>query len=210
VIEELFLPTNLNTDSILEELLSVGATSIRLLEENFRVALLEEAEDYDYQPEDEIVGSGDSMVRQQVSSFDVFPDHRGYVLLKESFQDLLEQRMAQLEAYPLETSLSFNSMVLQRYEEGSLGITPHRDGLSYVNLVCVFIIGGRGRFYVCSDRSGRDAKEIDASPGNVIFMRAPGLFEAEDNRPFHYVSQIEEPRYTFGLRQKKEPQDNPY
>jgi hypothetical protein len=210
VIEELFLPTNLNTDSILEELLSVGATSIRLLEENFRVALLEEAEDYDYQPEDEIVGSGDSMVRQQVSSFDVFPDHSGYVLLKESFQDLLEQRMAQLEAYPLETSLSFNSMVLQRYEEGSLGITPHRDGLSYVNLVCVFIIGGRGRFYVCSDRSGRDAKEIDASPGNVIFMRAPGLFEAEDNRPIHYVSQIEEPRYTFGLRQKKEPQDNPY
>jgi len=210
VIEELFLPTNLNTDSVLEELLSVGATSIRLLEENFRVALLEEAEDYDYQPQDEIVGSGDSMVRQQVSSFDVFPDHSGYVLLKESFQDLLEQRMAQLEAYPLETSLSFNSMVLQRYEEGSLGITPHRDGLSYVNLVCVFIIGGRGRFYVCSDRSGRDAKEIDASPGNVIFMRAPGLFEAEDNRPFHYVSQIEEPRYTFGLRQKKELQDNPY
>ena len=210
MIEELFLPTNLNTDSILEELLSVGATSIWLLEENFRVALLEEAEDYDYQPEDEIVGSGDSVVRQQVSSFDVFPDHSGYVLLKESFQDLLEQRMAQLEAYPLETSLDFNSMVLQRYEEGSLGITPHRDGLSYVNLVCVFIIGGRGRFYVCSDRSGRDAKEIDASPGNVIFMRAPGLFEAEDNRPFHYVSQIEEPRYTFGLRQKKEPQDNPY
>lgn len=210
MIEELFLPTNLNTDSILEELLSVGATSVRLLEENFRVALLEEAEDYDYQPEDEIVGSGDSVVRQQVSSFDVFPDHSGYVLLKESFQDLLEQRMAQLEAYPLETSLGFNSMVLQRYEEGSLGITPHRDGLSYVNLVCVFIIGGRGRFYVCSDRSGRDAKEVDASPGNVIFMRAPGLFEAEDNRPFHYVSQIEETRYTFGLRQKKEPQDNPY
>jgi len=210
VIEELFLPTNLNTDSILEELLSVGATSVRLLEENFRVALREEAEDYDYQPEDEIVGSGDSVVRQQVSSFDVFPDHSGYVLLKESFQDLLEQSMTQLEAYPLETALGFNSMVLQRYEEGSLGITPHRDGLSYVNLVCVFIIGGRGRFYVCSDRSGRDAKEVDASPGNVIFMRAPGLFEAEDNRPFHYVSQIEETRYTFGLRQKKEPQDNPY
>ena len=204
MIEELFLPTNLNTDSILEELLFVGATSVRLLEENFRVALLEEAEDYDYQPEDEIMGSGDRVVRQQVSSFDVFPDHSGYVLLKESFQDLLEQRMAQLEAYPLETALGFNSMVLQRYEEGSLGITPHRDGLSYVNLVCVFIIGGRGRFYVCSDRSGRDAKEVDASPGNVILMRAPGLFGAEDNRPFHYVTQIEETRYTFGLRQKKE------
>src|SRR5215207_3923727 len=178
---DFFLPRNLDIASILKELSSLGATSTKILDEDSRVALLKEAQDYTYEPEDEIVGSGDRVVRQQVSSFEVFPEHSGYVLLKDSFQDLLEQRMAQLEAYPLETSLGFNSMVLQRYEEGSLGITPHRDGLSYVNLVCVFIIGGRGRFYVCSDRSGRDAKEIDASPGNVIFMRAPGLFEAEDN-----------------------------
>ncbi len=207
MIEELFVPTNLSTDRILEELSSVGATSVRLLEEDFRVALLEEAEGYTYQPEDEIVGSGDRVVRQQVSSFDDFPENSAYVLLKHSFQNLLEQRLAQVGTYPFETALGFNSMVLQRYEEGSLGITPHKDGLSYINLVCVFIIGGRGRFYVCSDRCGRDAKEVDASPGNVILMRAPGLFGAGDNRPFHYVSEIEETRYTFGLRQKKELQD---
>lgn len=200
--EELFVPTNCSTDRILEHLSSVGAASVRLLEEDFRLALLKEAEDYDYQPEDEIVGSGDRVVRQQVSSFNGFPKDSDYVLLKDSFQDLLEQRLAELEAYPFETALGFNSMVLQRYEEGSLGITPHKDGLSYINLVCVFVIGGRGRFYVCSDRSGRDAKEVDASPGNVILMRAPGLFGAEDNRPFHYVTEIEETRYTFGLRQK--------
>ena len=200
--EELFIPTNFSTDRILEELSSVGATSVRLLEEDFRLALLEEAQDYDYQPEDEIVGSGDRVVKQQVSSFDDFPEDSAYVLLKDSFQGLLEQRLVELEAYPFETALGFNSMVLQRYEEGSLGITPHKDGLSYINLVCVFMIGGRGRFYVCSDRSGRDAKEVDASPGNVILMRAPGLFGAEDNRPFHYVTEIEETRYTFGLRQK--------
>ena len=75
--------------------------------------------------------------------------------------------------------------------------------MSYINLVCVFIIGGRGRFYVCSDRSGREAREIDASPGNVIFMKAPGVFSPEDNRLFHYVTDIKEARYTFGLRQKK-------
>lgn len=201
--EGLFVPTNFSTDRILEELSSVGATSVRLLEEDFRLALLKEAEDYDYQPEDEIVGSGDRVVRQQVSSFDGFPEDSGYVLLKNCFQDLLEQRLAQLETYPFKTALGFNSMVLQRYEEGSVGITPHKDGLSYINLVCVFAVGGRGRFYVCSDRSGRDAKEVDASPGNVIFMRAPGLFGAEDNRPFHYVEEIEETRYTFGLRQKR-------
>jgi hypothetical protein len=96
-------------------------------------------------------------------------------------------------------------MVLQRYEENSIGITPHKDGLRFVNLVCVFVIGGQGRFYVCSDRFRRDAREIDASPGNVILMRAPGLFSSENNRPFHYVTDIRERRYTFGPRQKKEP-----
>jgi hypothetical protein len=202
--EKLLVPAKLATERILGELSSVGATSVRLLEENFRLALLKEAQDYDYEPEDEVVGSGDRVVRQQVSSFDGLPEDSGYVLLKNSFQDLLERSLEKLEAYPFETALNFNSMVLQRYKEGSLGITPHKDGLSYINLVCVFMIGGRGRFYVCSDRSGRDAKEVDASPGNVILMRAPGLFGAEDNRPFHYVTEIEETRYTFGLRQKKE------
>ncbi len=196
--EELFVATNFSTERILEELSSVGATSIRLLDEGFRLALLKEAEGYTYQPEDEIVGRGDRIVRQQVSSFEGFPEDSGYVLLKNSFQDLLEQRLAELGTYPFETAFSFNSIVLQRYEEGSLGITPHKDGLRYINLVCVFVIGGRGRFYVCSDRSGKDAIEIDASPGNVILMRAPGLFGAEDNRPFHYVTEIEETRYTFG------------
>jgi hypothetical protein len=205
VLEELFVPTNLNTGRVLEELSSVGAISVGLLDEDFRVALLKEAVGYDYEPEDEVVGSGDRVVRQQVSSFDYFPQDSGYVLLKNAFQRLLEQRLAGLGTYPFETVLGFDSMVLQRYEEGSLGITPHKDGLGYMNLVCVFVIGGRGRFYVCSDRSGRDAKELDASPGNVVLMRAPGLFGVEDNRPFHYVAGIEERRYTFGLRQKKKP-----
>jgi hypothetical protein len=75
--------------------------------------------------------------------------------------------------------------------------------LSYINLVCVFVIGGQGSFYVCSDRSGNDSIEIDASPGNVILMRAPGFLGSEGERHFHYVTDIREPRYTFGLRQKR-------
>ena len=199
-----FLPRNLDTASILKDLSSLGATSIRLLDEDFRVALLKEAQDYTYEPEDEIVGSGGRVVRQQLSSFEDFPEDSAYILLKNSFQDLLEERFAWLGTYPFEMALGFNSMVLQRYEEGSIGITPHRDGLSYINLVCVFVIGGQGSFYVCSDRSGNDSIEIDASPGNVIFMRAPGFLGSEDNRPFHYVTDIREPRYTFGLRQKRQ------
>ena len=202
-MRDFFLPCNLNIASILKELSFLGATSTKILDEDFRVALLREAQAYNYEPEDEIVGSGDRVVRQQVSSFEDFHEDSGYILLKNSFQDLLEQRLAQLGTYPFEMALSFNSMVLQRYEEGAIGITPHKDGLSYINLVCVFVIGGQGSFYVCSDRSGKDSIEIDASPGNVILMRAPGFLGSEDLRPFHYVTDVRESRYTFGLRQKR-------
>ncbi len=220
----------------------VGATSFRLLKEDSRVALLREAEGYAYQPEEEIVGSGDRIVRQQLCSFSSFPPQSQFIQLRDSFQALLDRALALARSqtdwevaaaaeagssgpstsgstkiglnpsdlqnlfqspHLFETPLSFNSMVLQRYEKGSLGITPHKDGLSYINLISIFVIGGRGRFYLCSDRSGAGAIEIDASPGNVILMRAPGLMgTGSKERPFHYVTDIEETRYTFGLRQK--------
>jgi hypothetical protein len=201
-MENLFVPGGFGIGRILEELSFVGATSVKMLHPGFRMALLREAEGYDYEPEDEVVGSGDRVVRQQVSSFDDFPDESRYVLLKDSFQGLLERCLTEQGSHPFERALDFNSMVLQRYEKRSIGITPHKDGLKFINLVCVFVIGGRGKFYVCSDRSGRDAREVDASPGNLILMRAPGLFGARDNRPFHYVTDISETRHTFGLRQR--------
>lgn len=201
-MDKFFVLSDLDFGEILKELSSGGATSVSILDEDFRMALLKEAEGYHYRPEDETVGSGDRLVRQEVSSFENFSAESRYVLLRNSFQELLERSLVKLESCPFETALGFNSMVLQRYEKGSIGITPHRDGSSFINLVCVFVINGRGRFYICSDRSGRDAREVNASPGNVIVMRAPGLFSSEDNRPFHYVTGIRETRCTFGLRQK--------
>jgi hypothetical protein len=201
-MEGLFLPDYFDIHRILEKLSTVGATSAKILNEGYRKLLLEEAESYTYKPEDKVVGTGDKIVRQQMSSFEDFTGDSKYILLKHSFQSLLDEYLTLIEPYPFETRLTFNSAVLQRYEKGSIGITPHRDGLSYINLVCLFIVEGRGRFFVCSDRSGRDSNEIDASPGNVILMRAPGFLYSKD-RPFHYVNDIQERRYVFGLRQKR-------
>ena len=189
-------------NKILEALSSMGAASVRILNEDFRRSLLKEAENYSYKQEKEIVGSGDRIVRQQLGTCEQFSKGSQYYVLKNSFQALLEEYLADLETNPFKTALKFNSMALQKYEKGSLGITPHRDGSKYINLICVFNIGGRGKFYLSSDRCGSQAKEIDASPGNVVFMKAPG-FLGSIVRPFHYVTDIEKTRYSFGLRQKR-------
>lgn len=91
-------------------------------------------------------------------------------------------------------------MVLQKYELGSIGITMHCDRSLYINLICIFNIDGLGKFYLCDDRRGTNAKALDSSQGNVIFLKAPGFMNSQE-RPFHYVNDIQATRYTFGLRQ---------
>lgn len=184
----------------IEKVALVGAASLPLLSEAFRLRLLAEAESYTYTPEEEFVGSGEKLVRQQMGSFESFSPGSAYLELCIAFQVWLEERLQSLPQYPFSTHLSFNALSLQKYEQGSIGITPHRDGLRYINLICIFVVGGQGRFFVCADRSGREAVEIDAAPGVVILMRAPG-FLGEDRRPFHYVSEISLRRYSFGMRQ---------
>ncbi len=202
-MEDIFKLADFDIAEILEDLRSIGAASAPILNEDFRRSLLKEAESYDYRPEDEIVGSGDRVVRQQVESFENFRGESKYIFLKRLFQRLMEGILRELDEYPFDKPLNFNSMVLQKYRRGSLGITPHRDGLKFINLVCLFIIGGGGKFFVCSDRSGRGTREIYTCLGRVVFLRAPG-FMGSGERPFHFVTEIRETRYAFGLRQMKD------
>jgi hypothetical protein len=179
-----------------------GAVAVRVLDEAFRLSLLEEARRYTFRPQAEVVGIGERIVRQQMQVFEAFPKTSQYLLLKNCWQISLNRCLAALAADPFPVRLHFNSMVLQKYELGSIGITPHRDRSVYINLICLFVIGGHGRFYVCSDRAASNAREISAPPGHVILMKAPGYF-GFTNRPFHYVTDIVECRYVFGLRQRR-------
>jgi hypothetical protein len=185
---------------LLDKVARLGAASLLLLDEASRLRLHAEAEHYAFTPEEEYVGSGDRLVRQQMGSFENFPPGSAYLALRDAFQFWLDEHLYSLAQYPFSSPLRFNSLSLQKYEQGSIGITPHRDGLRYINLICIFVIAGQGRFFVCADRSGKEAVEIDATPGNVILMRASG-FLGEDLRPFHFVSEIRTTRYSFGLRQ---------
>jgi hypothetical protein len=186
---------------IVQSLLSQSVVSVPLLEEAVRLELLQEALNYSYVREAGVVGTGDRVVKQEYSSFETFPSSSLYIRLMGEFQTLMDEALTDLTDYPFTVPLQFNSMVLQRYEPGQLGITPHRDSYSAINLICIFNISGQGQLYLCADRMGTHSFEIDTTPGNVVFLRAPGFLES-DQRPFHYITNIQSTRYSFGLRQK--------
>lgn len=186
---------------VIATLETTGATSVPLLTDGAQQALLQEAVRYHYHREADVVGRGDRVVRQELASFAAFPAESTFVRLRDRLQALLDEALAACRPYPFDGSLELNNLVLQKYDAGSLGITPHRDGKRFINLICVVVLAGRGRFFVCADRAGSGAREVEARPGTAIFMRAPG-FRGSQERPFHYVAEIRETRYTFGLRQR--------
>ena len=80
-----------------------------------------------------------------------------------------------------------NEAGIARYRPGSLGITPHLDGRRYRRLVVVVTLYGRARFAICRDRRGSIVSEWVSGPGDVSFLRGPGLGGYRDGRPFHLV-----------------------
>ena len=187
---------------VVAELSCVGGVSVSLLPAATRALLLAEALSYVYERRESVVGPAG--VRQDLSGFDRFMQGSLFFELRDQFQRLLTEKLEEHPEGPtlFSTTLHFNDLSLQRYEPGSLGITPHRDQRSRINLVCVFPLIGRARFCLCADRTGTNPIELDSTPGRVILLRAPG-FRGSDERPFHFLSDIPELRIAFGLRQKR-------
>jgi len=92
-----------------------------------------------------------------------------------------------------------NDFIVQRYSPGQQGITPHRDHIRYRGLVAIVVLSGAGKFWVCDDREGGNARTIPETSGSLLLMRAPD-FAGRTDRPFHALSNITETRYSFGMR----------
>lgn len=196
----------IDVPTLFKELETRGAASIPVMPESYRKALLEEAEMYTYSPMEEVVGP--HKVREQLSAVRKVFSGSLFQRLKNDFELALWKytRDGSPVGNPFNTPLDLNELVLQKYEKGSIGITPHRDYVQNINLICIFILTGKARFAICKDREGNDAYDLDTSPGNVIVMRAPG-FMGSDFRPFHFISDVSERRIVAALRQiaPKEP-----
>lgn len=192
----------LATDRILAGLDGVGALAVPVLDEPLRLELLAAARAARYRPARPLVGESGRQVRQRMEVCDQFSGQSVFRAFAGAFQALCQAQLAGGGSGPFESRLEFNDLMLQRYSVGEVGITPHRDRTGYRNLVCLFVLEGTGRFFVCDNRAGEGAQEISHAAGDVILMRAPG-FRRSHERPFHFVRDIRRERYIFGLRQEE-------
>ena len=197
-----FLFPDLDARELLERTARELAVSVPFLDAAACEALYREALGYSFRPARAMVGKGENRVLQRLGVMPVLPAHSRFIALAEAFQAWWDRRLEGVSPYPFESRLTFNDRMLQNYEIGEVGISAHRDHIEYRNLICLFVIAGEARFYVCSGRDGADAREIPNRPGDLIITPGPGLFGSM-RRPFHLVRDISTPRYVFGLRQDR-------
>ena len=190
---------DLDVRELLERTARDMAVSVPFLDAETCEDLHREAQSYSFRPARTVVGKGENRVLQRLGVKPDLPAHSRFPALADAFQDWWERRLEGVSPYPFESRLVFNDHMLQNYEIGETGITAHRDHIEYRNLICLLVIAGKGRFFVCSGRDGADAREIRNDPGDLILTPGPGLF-GSPRRPFHFVRDISVPRYVFGLR----------
>lgn len=183
-------------EQVSHELLEHGACSVPILTKGYQVKLLKEAEQYQYVRQPEVLAGG--KVREQISSFGDIPETSEFHKVAD---DLAEMLCRKSSAQQFAAPLHFNEFNLQRYDKGSLGVTPHKEGKSCLNLIAVFILKGDAKFAICRDRSGKDPEYFDTTPGNVILMRGVGFYGKND-QPMHVVTDVTSERIVFTMRQK--------
>lgn len=173
-----------------------GAVAVPLLRDADRRLLVATADTLPFVRQPATVGKG--LVRQDLSVHEPLVDPP-FLDLRDALETVLR------DAAPPDlfaTPLALDTLVLQRYVPGSVGITPHRDGPSRINLIVVVVLEGDARFAVCDDREGTNPRHVPAPPGHVILMRAPG-YRGSDLQPFHFIADIRERRTIVGLRQRR-------
>ncbi len=205
----LLAPVSIDAGALVERLRAEQALAMPALTGAALDALMDEASRLAWRPARAVIGKPPNEVRQAMDICTGLPAGGLFERLADEWQALWDTALAALPVSPFEGRLVFNDRLLQRYAPVDVGITPHRDRTGYRNLVCLFVIRGEGRFCVSADRAGRDAREIPATAGDVLLMRAPG-FLGENQRPFHHVERIVTPRYVYGLRHEATPTRGQY
>lgn len=208
-MSELLITGRLDMKSVIDGFVANGAVSIPIIGEEVRTKVLREVRKGYYMDIPELLTAWREdqpyMIHQQLEQTEVPSDEGLLGALMTEFKATLDEALKTFQPgvdYPFASPFVFNKYgLINRYPAGSIGMSPHVDHQSFVNMVAVFVIDGQGRFFVCDDIERNNSVEIDATPGNVILMRAPG-FLPRDGQQWHYVTNITTERYVLSLRQK--------
>ncbi len=185
---------------VVDHLGRIGGVSIRVISFEVVEYLASAAQDSNFVKREELVMP--SGVYQDVYGVDDLSENSLFHVFMDEWQRFVSLKTKGFGNL-FETPISFNDVAVQLYKAGSRGITPHLDDRKYINLICIFPLLGRGRFCICKDRKGENPVELDSSLGNVILMRGPG-FRNSKQRPLHFISDIQGPRISLGIRQVAE------
>lgn len=155
--------------------------------------LAAECSDGPFKPVPPLIGQ----VRQETESFEIPAEQLdGYPVLSSLCDELIRQvRQNGLPEWMP------NEVAIQRYQPGSIGITPHRDQLRYAQLVALITIAGSAPFTLCRNRAGDPIRTWQAGEGSLVLLRGPGLAGNPDGRPMHLVGgPTGTPRTSIGIR----------
>ncbi len=188
------LVPDLDWPRLLREVTEQGAAfAAHAIGQSFRDELAVELRDGPYQPVEPLIGQ----VRQEAESFEVARSELDrYPVLASLCAELARQVHDQgvPEWVP-------NEVAVQRYQPGSVGITPHRDQRRYAQLVAVITVAGSAPFTLCRNRAGDPIQTWQANDGSMVLLRGPGLVGNPDGRPMHVVGgPTGAPRTSIGIR----------
>ena len=185
---------DLDWSTLLREVTAQGvAFAPRALPQPCRDELAAELAAGPYEPVEPVIGQ----VRQEAEFFEVEAGdmHRYPVLTR-----LFDQLVRQVHAHGVPDWVP-NEVAVQRYQPGSIGITPHRDQRRFARLVVVITVAGSAPFTLCRNRAGDPIRTWQAGEGSLVLLRGPGLAGEQDGRPMHHVGgPTHAPRTSIGIR----------
>lgn len=154
------------------------------LHQPFDKRLQHEIETGPFAPVPERIGK----VTQEVDSFLVRgAAFEAFPLMEELMQELVAGVKHEGKGLKGVTTWKPNLVIVQRYQPGALGITPHMDGKRFSKLVAILTTKGSAAFTICRNRKGDILDEQQVKAGSLVLLRAPGFAGTEDGRPFHMV-----------------------
>ena len=122
--------------------------------------LVESCEQLTFRDARPVLGKPGQEVYQDLELTTEIPQDSPLLALAKRLEADLQDALGRLDPSALDYPFVINDFIVQRYAPGRQGITPHRDHVRYRGLVAIIVLSGAGRFWVCDDREGGNARGI--------------------------------------------------